>query len=87
MEIRWLHFQKFFLTDTELIESVQRIAVQVSKFDLNDLKHSKHNYEKVLYSVDGIWDKIMSLDFISWFDSDNITYSATVTLAPWLSIW
>ena len=62
-------FKDDFSNDTELLESIQRIAIQRSKFGLTDLKYLKHNYERVLYSVDGIWDKIMSLDFISWFDS------------------
>ena len=62
-------FKDSFPNDTELLESIQRIAVQRSKFGLTDLKYLKHNYERVLYSVDGIWDNIMNLNFISWFDS------------------
>ncbi len=65
-------FKDSFSNDTELLESIQRIAVQRSKFGLTDLKYFKHNYERVLYSVDGIWDKIMNLDFISWFDSPSV---------------
>ena len=62
-------FKDSFLNETELLESIQWIAVQRSKFGLTDLKYLKHNYERVLYSVHGIWDNIMNLDFISWFDS------------------
>ncbi len=65
-------FKDSFLNDTELLVSIQRIAVQRSKFGLTDLKYLKHNYERVLYSVDCIWDKIMNLDFISWFESPSV---------------
>jgi hypothetical protein len=58
-------FNDLFPNDTELLETIQRIAVQRSKFGLTDLKYLKHNYERVLYSVDGIWDKIKNLDFIT----------------------
>ncbi len=61
-------FKDSFSNDTELLEPIQRIAVQPSKFGLTDLKYLKHNYERVLYSVNGMCDKIMNLDFISWFD-------------------
>jgi len=73
-------FKDSFSNDTELLESIQRIAVQRSKFGLTDLKYLKHNYERVLYSVDGIWDKITNLDFISWFDSLYIVGVARLML-------
>jgi hypothetical protein len=59
---------------------VNGFAIQQSKFGLTDLKYLKHNYERVLYSVDGIWDKIMSLDFISWFDSLYVVWIACLVL-------
>ncbi len=73
-------FKESFSNDTELLESIQRIAVQRSKFGLTDLKYLKHNYERVLYSVDGIWDKITNLDFISWFDSLYVVEVARLML-------
>ena len=73
-------FKDAFSNDTELLESIQRIAVQRSKFGLTDPKYLKHNYERVLYSFDGIWDKIMNLDFICWFDSLYVVGIACLVL-------
>jgi len=73
-------FNDAFSNDTELLESIQRIAIQRSKFGLTDFKYLKHNYERILYSVDGIWDKIMNLDFISWFDSLYVVGVACLVL-------
>ena len=73
-------FKYVFSNVTELLESIQRIVWQCSNFGLSGLKHFKHSYEKVFYSVDAIWDKIMSLDFINWLDTLSIIVFACLAL-------
>ena len=73
-------FKDVFSNVTELLESIQRIVWQRSNFGLSGLKHFKHSYEKVFYSVDAIWDKIMSLDFINWLDTLSIIVFACLAL-------
>jgi hypothetical protein len=73
-------FKDVFSNVTELLESIQRIVWQRSNFGLSDLKPFKHSYEKVFYSVDCIWDKIMSLDFINWLDTLSIIVFACLAL-------
>jgi len=73
-------FKDVFSNDTELLESIQRIVWQRSNFGLSDLKHFKNSYERVFYSVDGIWDKIMSRDFINSLHTLSIIVFACLAL-------